>query len=108
MIFKTFVLYYLVFIGSSLALEVPLFNAPVVDQANLISASSEQSLNQALMDFQERSGNQIAILTIPSLEDEILENFSIKVVDQWQIGNKDKDNGVLFLIAVKNHLYFSS
>jgi uncharacterized protein len=48
----------------------------------------------------------MVILTIPSLEGESLEEFSISVAnDRWKLGQKGKDNGVLFLVAVKDRKY---
>lgn len=44
---------------------------------------------------------QISVLIIPSLEDEVLEEYSIKVAEKWQLGSAKEDNGLLFLIAMK-------
>jgi len=47
--------------------------------------------------------NEIAVVTIPSLEGDTVENFAVKLFEDWKIGNTDKDNGVLLLIAAKEH-----
>ncbi len=81
------------------ALEVPPLTNPVTDQANIISSQEEQALNQYLQQLDSQYGIQMAVLTIPSLEDESLELYSIQVTDEWQLGSADQDNGALLLIA---------
>jgi uncharacterized protein len=84
---------------SALALEVPRYQGYVNDYAGMISPQSEAKLERALQSFDLTDSTQLAILTIPSLEGDALEDFSIRTVDQWQIGQKGKDNGVLLLVA---------
>jgi uncharacterized protein len=67
----------------------------------MMSAGTRAKLESDLHSFDLSDSTQIAILTIDSLDGDPLEDFSIRVVDQWKIGQKGKDNGVLFL-AVKN------
>ncbi len=63
---------------------------------------TETRLERALQSFDLSDSTQIAILTIPSLEGDALEDFSIRTVDQWKIGQKSKDNGVLLLVSKKD------
>jgi uncharacterized protein len=81
------------------ALEVPPFSSPVTDRAGLLDNSDRQRLEQALEQLYRSGGSQIAVLTIPSLEGEAIEGFSIKVVDKWKLGTTKGDNGVLLLVA---------
>ena len=67
----------------------------------MMSAEIRAKLEKDLHAFDLSDSTQIAILTIDSLEGDPIEDFSIRVVDQWKIGQKGTDNGVLFL-AVKN------
>jgi len=83
-----------------LALAIPAYKGYVNDYADMISPAMEARLEQALADFDRTDSTQVAILTIPSLEGDPLEDFSIRVVDSWKVGQKNKDNGVL-LLAVK-------
>lgn len=83
------------------ALDVPLYTAPATDLAELLSASELSDLNQRLLDYRAQSGNEIAILIIPTLADEALEDYSHKVFNQWGVGKGEKDNGVLFLMALE-------
>jgi uncharacterized protein len=84
-----------------LALEVPPLTGRVTDTANMLSAATRQQLEDVLARLEQTDSTQIVVLTIPSLRGEVLEEFSIKVMDQWKIGQKDLDNGAMLLI-VKN------
>jgi uncharacterized protein len=88
-----------VYIPGTLALEVPRYQGYVNDYAGMISPQSEAKLERALQSFDLTDSTQVAILTIPSFEGDAIEDFSIRTVDKWQIGQKGKDNGVLLLVA---------
>lgn len=81
------------------AREVPTFKGYVNDYADMISPDSEARLTRALQSFDLSDSTQIAILTVDSLQGDALEDFAIRVVDAWKIGQKDKDNGALLLVA---------
>jgi uncharacterized protein len=94
----------LIFIFGALvlfALEVPPLKGRVNDYAGMLSPSTRQQLEEILRNLEKTDSTQIAVLTIPSLEGEVLEEFSIKVADQWKIGQKGFDNGAILLIARK-------
>jgi uncharacterized protein len=82
------------------ALEVPPLAAPVTDLAGLLSADQADQLNKLLLDYETETSNQFAVLIIPSLEGEVLESYSIRVAEAWALGQADKDNGLLLLIAL--------
>jgi uncharacterized protein len=81
--------------------QVPRLQGPVMDQAGIISSGTEARLSKALLYLRKNGGSQIQILTIKSLAGESIEQASIQIVDQWELGEKGKDNGVLLLIADK-------
>ena len=81
------------------ALEVPFLAGRVNDTAGMLSESSRQSLETKLKDFEARTGHQAAVLTIPSLEGAPIEDFSLKVSRTWALGQKGRNDGVLFLIS---------
>lgn len=81
------------------ALEVPPLSGRVNDYADMISPETERELEDKLRAFEESDSTQIAILTIDSLEGDALEDFSIRVVEKWKIGQARKDNGVLLLVS---------
>jgi len=73
--------------------------AYVNDFAEVLSPEFENSLNQNLADFDTKTGNQIAVVTVKSLDGLTVEEFSINLAQKWGIGQKDKRNGLLFLFA---------
>jgi uncharacterized protein len=81
------------------ALAVPPLRGRVNDLAGLIPTDRERALEKRLEDFETKTSHQIAVLTIPSLEGEDLEGFSLRVAESWKLGKKGFDNGVLLLVA---------
>ena len=75
---------------------------PVVDQAGLLSRQLNKQLTEGLIEIKNKTGNEIAVLTVSSLEGESIGGYSIKVTDKWKLGTKNKDNGILFLISVSD------
>jgi uncharacterized protein len=83
------------------AITVPPLTAPVVDQAQMLDRQTTATLNKALANLRNTAQTQVAVLTIPSLEGQTIEQVSIRVVDQWKLGDAARDDGVLLLIAAK-------
>jgi uncharacterized protein len=84
------------------ALEVPQLTGRVVDRAGVLPSGVAASLAAQLAVHEQRFGNQVAVLVIPSLEGEALEDYSHRVATTWRLGQKGQDNGVLLLIAVQD------
>lgn len=80
-------------------LAVPTLTARVTDLTGTLSASQRSTLEGELQAIEARSTNQIAVLIVPSTQPETIEQYSIRVVDAWQLGQKGKDNGLLLLVA---------
>jgi uncharacterized protein len=83
----------------ALALDVPPLRGRINDYAGLIPADRARALEERLARFEAETGHQIAVLTIPSLKGDSLEDFSIRVAEAWKIGKKGFDNGAILLIA---------
>ena len=81
------------------ALDVPPLQGYVNDYANMISPSVKAGIENELKTFEQTDSTQIVILTLPSLEGEVIEEFGIKVGDAWRIGQKTKDNGLIFIVS---------
>ncbi len=79
--------------------EVPALQGPVNDYANLISPDQKQRIEAQLVQFQQQTGNQVTVLTIPSLNGEDIEGYANRVARAWALGEKGKDNGALLLVA---------
>jgi uncharacterized protein len=94
------VLFSLVTLFSHAQIEIPsLNNRPIVDMADILSETEENSLNQELMAFADSTGSQIAILTVTDLEGEAIEELGIRTADQWKIGRKGIDDGVIIIVS---------
>ncbi|MGL1893573.1 MAG: TPM domain-containing protein [Spirochaetaceae bacterium] len=84
------------------SLEVPKLKGRVNDYANILTSSEEQKLESEIKKLESGSSSQIAILTITSLDGDNLEDFSIRTVEEWKLGKKVNDNGVLILVSHKD------
>jgi uncharacterized protein len=98
-----FVLFGAILIGcTSSAASLPEFTAPVVDSIGRVSAEVETQINSELISFQQSGGPQIAVAVIDTTGNATPENYSIDLARTWGIGDKEKDNGVLLLIALED------
>lgn len=95
-------LFILLSLGQAFGLEVPTLSGPVVDQVGLYSRQEIETLSQISAQMLQKGGPQFQILVVDTLDGEPIENFSIKVTDQWKLGDAKKDNGLLLLIAKKD------
>jgi len=78
----------------------------VVDLAGIIDGNAEAALNSYLKELELKTSAQMVVLTITSLEGESIEEFSINLAhDQWKLGRKGKDNGLLLLVATQDKKY---
>jgi len=83
------------------AVAVPKLEARVTDLAGALTAPQRDALEAKLRDFEKKRGSQVAVLVVPTLGDETIEEFAGRVTDQWQLGRKGVDDGVLFVVAMK-------
>ena len=93
----------LAFATSALALEPPALRGHVNDYAALLSPAAASQLEQQLQELEKSDSTQVVILTVPSLEGDNLEEFSIRVAEKWRIGQQRVDNGVILLISKAEH-----
>ncbi|MBC8415932.1 MAG: TPM domain-containing protein [Candidatus Cloacimonetes bacterium] len=99
---KRTIIFTLILISSLLvALEVPRLKSMVNDYGDVLSSREEMQLEQLLRDAQAKTSSQIVLLTIKSLQNENLEDYSLRVADKWKLGQKELDNGVLLLVAMQ-------
>ena len=73
----------------------------ILDLADVLNKARENGIKKAIEFHESKTGNEIAILTVESLEGEILEDYSLRVARTWGIGKKDQNNGVLILVAME-------
>ncbi len=86
-------------IVAAFALTFPTLTGRVVDQANIISAATRSALEQKLAGLEARSGIQLVVATISSLEGQEIEPYGNELFRTWKLGEKTKNNGVLLLVA---------
>lgn len=81
------------------ALDVPALKGRVNDYANMLKPVTAAAIESRLAALEQSDSTQIVVLTIPSLEGEVLEEYSMKVAENWKIGQKKLDNGAILLVA---------
>ncbi len=89
--------------ASASCLDVPALTGRVNDYAGLLSPGTVQQLDRQLAALERTDSTQVVVLTIPTLDGENLEEYSIKVAEAWRIGQKGLDNGAILLIAKQEH-----
>jgi len=77
----------------------------VEDYANVINPSEEQSLNGVLQELEQKTGAQYIVLTVETTGGIPIEDFAIELAGKWKLGQKDKDNGMLFVLAKSDRKY---
>ena len=84
------------------ALEVPQLRGRVNDYAGIVRTEHAHALERALAQFEQKTGHQVAVLTVPSLDGEDIEGFAIRVAENWKIGHKGFDNGAILIVASRD------
>jgi uncharacterized protein len=79
--------------------DLPALTGRVVDDANLVSSPAEAQLTRRLAALEARTTDQLVVVTVPSLRGEAIEQFGVRLSRGWGIGQKDKNNGVLLVVA---------
>lgn len=78
---------------------VPPLQARVTDLTGTLTPQQSGELETLLRDFETRKGSQIAVLLLPTTQPETIEQYAIRVAEQWKLGRKGVDDGILLLIA---------
>lgn len=96
------VMFVLLLAGAANVLAAPAYpqlTGQIVDQAGLLTAEDRAAILSELQALEGTSTDQVAVVTVKSLEGYAIEDYSIGLARQWQIGQKDKDNGIVLLVA---------
>lgn len=95
----------LVWAGASAyaAISFPALTSHVVDDAHLLSNRAVSYLDEKLMDYERGTTNQVVVVTLPSLQGTSIEDYGYQLGRHWGIGQKGKNNGVLFIVAPSEH-----
>jgi uncharacterized protein len=81
------------------ALEVPALKGRVNDYAGMLPPEAESRIETLLKELEEKDSTQVVVLTVPSLDGDSLEDFSMRVAERWKIGRTGLDNGAILVIA---------
>ncbi len=81
------------------SMDIPYLTGRVNDNAGVLSEGTRQALSERLKAYEEKTTNQVVVLTVSSLEGESVEDYAVAVFNAWKLGQKGKDNGVLVLVA---------
>ena len=79
--------------------DIPYLTGRVTDNAQILSPAVSQSLTESLKAHEDRTGNQIAVLTVPSIHGESIEEYAAEVFEAWKLGQEGKDNGLLIVVV---------
>jgi len=81
---------------------VPPLKARVTDLTGALTAAQRTALEERLAAFEAAKGSQIAVLIVPTTQPETIEQYGIRVAEQWKLGRKGVDDGALLLVAMKD------
>lgn len=81
------------------SLEVPAWTGPVNDLAQVMTDQQRQELTDYLTNLNNQTGIQMAVLTVPSLEGDSIEDFSFRTASAWKLGRAKEDNGALLVVS---------
>ena len=73
--------------------------ARVTDQTGTLTAEQKASLERMLEEFEKKKGSQIAVVMVPTTEPEAIEQYALRVGEQWKLGRKGVDDGALLVVA---------
>lgn len=98
-----------IFIGNITAQTYPERPNPVRycnDLANILDVSQQADLEQMLKNYKDSTSTQIVVITVPELQGMEASQYAVELAEKWGVGQAKEDNGVVFLIAPKEHKYF--
>ena len=81
---------------------VPPLKARVTDLTGTLQPAQIGALEQRLAGFEAKKGSQIAVLLVPTTQPESIEQYAIRVAEQWKLGRKGIDDGMLLVVAMKD------
>ena len=87
---------------TAFAVDVPFLTGRVTDNAQILSDETRKAVTANLKAHEEKTTNQIAVLTVPTLDGVSIEEYAVTVFNTWKLGQKGKDNGVLLIVAPKD------
>jgi uncharacterized protein len=90
---------FLINVSAAQTLTFPEITGRVVDEAGLLDAADRASLTEYLAGLETKTTDQLVVVTLKSLQGTSIEDYGYQLGRRWQIGQKDKNNGVLLIVA---------
>jgi uncharacterized protein len=84
---------------ASADVSIPALTARVIDETATLTGEQRATLEQTLREFEAKKGSQISVLIVPTTHPETIEQYSMRVVEQWKLGRQRVDDGVLLIVA---------
>ncbi|HVR81084.1 MAG TPA: TPM domain-containing protein [Luteimonas sp.] len=78
---------------------IPALDAPVVDTTGTLDAATKQALAAQALALQQRKGSQLQVLMVPTTQPEDIAQYAVRAFEQWKLGRKGVDDGVLLVVA---------
>lgn len=103
---RTIIIIIAAFFAATLAFAEPNFPAltsPLVDAAGILDSDARTVIDNRLRDYETSSGHQVAVATVPSLEGYDIRDYGNQLFRKWALGDKQKNDGVLVLVAPNEH-----
>jgi uncharacterized protein len=79
--------------------DVPYLTGRVVDNATILAPETRGRVAAAAKAHEQATGNQVVVLTVPTIQPDSVEDYAVKVFEGWKLGQKGKDNGVLLVVV---------
>ena len=93
-------------IGGAAHAEValPELRSRVTDTAGLLDPSAADALERSLADYEKKTGHQFALVTLPTIEGQPVEDFSMRLAEKWKIGDSKRDDGLILLVVSQDRV----
>jgi uncharacterized protein len=88
-----------IFTSAAFAADVPFLSGRVVDNAEVLTPPLRERLTATLKGHEQKTTNQIVVLTVPTIGNDSIEDYASRVFAEWKLGQKGKDNGVLVVVV---------
>ncbi len=85
------------------AAQVPYLTGRITDNAGILSPEARERIGARLKAHEDKTTNQIAVLTVETLDGASIEDYAFEVLNTWKLGRKGQDNGLLIVVAPSEH-----
>ncbi|MBN2415576.1 TPM domain-containing protein [bacterium] len=79
--------------------DIPYLTGRITDTAGILSSGTKESLTALMKQHEDSTGNQIAVLTVPTIGSASIEDYALEVFEEWKLGQRGVDNGILIIVV---------